>query len=259
MDKYSRESLEKLLLLIDDIINDEEYLWFKQKLQKNNEFLPFKVGEMDRPIDEIYEYCIKNIIKEQATDFYQDFKVENIKTKLIEDFIRMEHFKRESNFEDFCLAMFQQLEGIVNSLVSEEIKNFIIENQNNSFHKIKDKFTNKYVDTPLRKLIFYPSISEKDLSIRLSKSILEWDFSEKFKTILFYYYFDKKIYNYYDFQNIFFQGNELYQARNLNHRGGRITESQQKSISKIISNSPRYYFKFFGFLENFTSKVNEKL
>ena len=41
-----------------------------------------------------------------------------IKSKLIEDFIRMEHFRRDDNFEDFCLAMFQQLEGTINFLVN---------------------------------------------------------------------------------------------------------------------------------------------
>ena len=33
MAKYSKESLEKLLLLIDEISNQEEYLWFKERLE----------------------------------------------------------------------------------------------------------------------------------------------------------------------------------------------------------------------------------
>lgn len=259
MSKYGKESLEKLLLLIDEICNEEECLWFKEKIQNGYSVASLVQLDNEGSINKIYEYCIKEIITKQANKFYEDFKIEDIKPKLIEDFIRMEHFRREDNFEDFCLAMFQQLEGIVNSLVNTEIQEFIIANQNNKTHNVKDKVSNIYVDNVLWQLIFFPTLSNKDLDTKLSKPILEWDFSEKYKAILFYYYFNKKIYNFQNFQSIFFLGNELYQSRNLNHRGGKMSESQQKIINKVKSKSHKYYFKFLGFLEDITSAINERL
>ena len=136
MAKYSKESLEKLLVLIDEISKEEENLWFKDKIHKKYSTISLNKYSSDESINKIYEYCIKEIIVKQANKFYEDFKIENIKPKLIEDFIRMEHFRRDDNFEDFCLAMFQQLEGTINSLVSDEMQNYIIENKFTTFFSL---------------------------------------------------------------------------------------------------------------------------
>lgn len=256
MAKYSKESLEKLLVLIDEISKEEENLWFKDKIHKKYSTISLNKYSSDESINKIYEYCIKEIIVKQANKFYEDFKIENIKPKLIEDFIRMEHFRRDDNFEDFCLAMFQQLEGTINSLVSDEMQNYIIENKELQTHKVREKNSRNYVPNTLWQLIFFPGLTNLDLEKKITKPISLWDFSERFKAVLFYYYFKKKIYNYQDFQSIFFLGNELYQSRNLNHRGGKTTESQQKIINKVTSDSHKYYFKFLGFLEDTLSTVN---
>jgi hypothetical protein len=259
MAKYSKESLEKLLLLIDEISNQEEYLWFKEEIQQNYSQTNHRENGSFDSINKIYEYCIKEIVEKQANKFYEDFKLVEIKSKLIEDFIRMEHFRRDDNFEDFCLAMFQQLEGTINFLVKFEVQNYLIQNKNLQTHKVRDKKTGDYVQNLLWQLVFFPELTEIDLEKKINKPIFEWDFSERFKAVLFYYYFKKRIYNYQDFQSIFFLGNELYQSRNLNHRGGKTTESQQRIINKVISDSHKYYFKFLGFLEDFLSTINKNI
>jgi hypothetical protein len=259
MPKYSKESLEKLLVLIDEICNKNENLWFKEKIQENYSLVSVNKNTSNESINKIYEYCIKEIISKQAHKFYEGFKLEEIKPKLIEDFIRMEHFRRDDNFEDFCLAMFQQLEGTINSLVSKEMQNYFIENKHLLTHKVWNKDTKENIQKELWELVFYPKLSSTDLEIKINKPINEWDFSERFKAVLFYYYFKKRIYNLQDFQSIFFLGNDLYQSRNLNHRGGKTTESQQKIIDKVTSDSHKYYFKFLGFLEDILSTLNKNI
>lgn len=267
MGKYNKESLEKLLILIDEICKDKENFWFKEALSNRRNFknpIKYDVAEPesdgDDSISRIYEYCIKDIVTKQANKFYEDFKIDHIKQKLIDDFIRMEHFRREDNFEDFCLAMFQQLEGTVNSLISVELQSYIIENKTLNTHMVKDKNSGVYVQNVLWQLLFYPSdLSPIDLEKKINKTIFEWDFSEKFKVVLFYYYFNKRIYNFHDFQSIYFLGNDLYQSRNLNHRGGKTTENQKKIINKVTSDSQKYYFKFLGFLEDFLSTINKNI
>ena len=47
---------------------------------------------------------------------------DSMKEKLIQDFIRMERFRRDDNFEDFCLAAYQQIELIISTLITMMIQ-----------------------------------------------------------------------------------------------------------------------------------------
>lgn len=249
-----KENLEKLVRFVDEIANQNGNEWLKRELISK-----FSVSDKltsQSTIDEIYEYCIRIIIKEQAEKFYSDFKLNGIRGKLIADFIRMEKFRREDNFEDFCLALFQQIEGIVNELMTADIQSYIQKYQDLETHKAKNIKTGINETQKLWQLIFYPALTASELSEKISKPILDWDFLERYKAILFIYYFNKKIYNYHDYKTIYFMGSDLYQSRNLNHRGGKLTDKQKNTIDKVTSNSYKYYFKFLGFLEEFSTKVN---
>lgn len=251
-------NLVKLIDFVIEISNQYENKWFKEDLSRkllSNNSSKLSVSQLD----EIYEYCLYNIINDHAQRFYSDFKVLSIKDKLIQDFIRMERFRRDDNFEDFCLAVFQQIEGIVNELSTPELQEEFNKLKLIKTHKLKNKATGLYEDQMLWQLIFYPGLSNEDLIKKSSKKLSEWDFLERYKLILFYFYYNQKIYNYQDFQMNFFLGNELYQSRNLNHRGGTQSEKQKTTIEKVKKNSHKYYFKFLGFLEDFTTKINLNL
>jgi hypothetical protein len=256
--KTKNENLIKLLKLVGEISNTAGNEWFKAELIS-------KLGPNSSPnmsksqMDEIYEYCLRKIVRDHADKFYYDFKLLSIREKLIEDFIRMEKFRRDDNFEDFCLALFQQLEAIVNVLINEEIHKYIIEQQSIITHKVKNKETNSYQNQSLWQLIFFPRLNPEDLRKKIVKPPMEWDFLERYKVVLYYYYFGKKIYNYNDFQTKYFLGNDLYQSRNLNHRGGKTNEKQKVTLDKVLSERHRYYFKFLGFLEDFISSINKQI
>ena len=74
----------------------------------------------DERINQIYEYCIEKIIKQQADEFYADFPLQSIKDILIGDFVRMESFRRKDNFGDFCLSLYQQIECMTNKLCEKK-------------------------------------------------------------------------------------------------------------------------------------------
>lgn len=112
--------------LLMKFLNQKGNEWFKEDLL--SKFTNTSTINSD-VIDEIYEYCLRKIMYEHAEKFYMDFKLENIKLKLVEDFVRMEKFRRENNFEDFCLAAYQQLESIVSELTTNP--NFLIYFQEN--------------------------------------------------------------------------------------------------------------------------------
>ena len=80
----------------------------------------------DERISQIYEYCIERIIAEQAENFYKDFPIKNLVSQLKKDFSRMESFRRKNQFEDYALALYQQIECIVNSIFLQEFFFFTI-------------------------------------------------------------------------------------------------------------------------------------
>ena len=82
----------------------------------------------DERINEIYEYCIEKIIRQQANEFYEDFPLQSIKDILIGDYIRMESFRRKDNFGDFCLSLYQQIECMTNRLCEKKELSDITEN-----------------------------------------------------------------------------------------------------------------------------------
>lgn len=104
----NKEQLNKLLDFIDELAKDKENAWFVGKLRD-------RYGQTsDGRIDDIYEHCIVQIAREQAEQFYKDFPIKDLVPGLTEDFIRMEIFRRRNAFDDFSLAVYQQIERITN-------------------------------------------------------------------------------------------------------------------------------------------------
>jgi hypothetical protein len=256
----NKEDLKLLLEFISKILEQEENGWFKENLKKvlllnnNSSFSQF---------DEIYEYCLKKIIKEHAKQFYNDFKLLDIKPRLVDDFVRMETFRRDDNFEDFCLAAYQQLEVIISELIiSTDFSNYIRENKDLPSLLKYDVATGNFIrrgNQTIGKLIFLTSDQVK-INTLINAPIQSWFFNHKYRAVLYYFYFNKEVKTNSDlFDRIYEIGNFLYQGRNLNHRGAVQSQYQQNIIDDLIPNQHKYYFKFLGFLEDFISKVNTNL
>ncbi|WP_439504897.1 hypothetical protein [Sediminibacterium sp.] len=258
---YKKESLIKLLKLVEEISKQPGYEWFRNELELI--FVNKSTNINNSVIDDIYEYCIKLIIKDHAEKFYSDFKISGIKEKLVNDFIRMEKFRREDNFEDFCLAAYQQLESIVNILITDpNLVEYIQNNKDFSALLKYDSATNSFIrksSMTISKLIF-SQIDEAKIFGYLNQPFSNWFFTNKFKAVLFYYYFNKEIKTNTDqFNRIYKIGNFLYQGRNLNHRGAPQSQFQQDVIDDLLPNQHKYYFKFLGFLEDFITTVNKHI
>jgi hypothetical protein len=257
---YKKENLIKLSKLIEEISRQPDNYWFRdliyQKLPSNN-FDSFSSPKLE----EIYEHCIRKIIKEHAEKFYSDFKLLGVKDKLIEDFVRMEKFRRDDNFEDFCLAAYQQLELIISTLlISKEFSNYFKENKDLPALLKYDNVTGNFIrrgNLTLGKLIFLTGDQTK-INNQITAPIQGWFFNHKYRAVLFYYYFNKEIKTNTDlFDRIYDIGNFLYQGRNLNHRGSVQSQYQQNIIDDLIPNQHKYYFKFLGFLEDFVTTINK--
>ena len=95
---------EKLKSTIDKIVQlSKQNPEFDAELRKRLEMTSsanYALVEDER-ISQIYEYCIEKVIRSQAIDFYNDFPLKSIIPTIVEDFVRMETFRRKDNFGDF--------------------------------------------------------------------------------------------------------------------------------------------------------------
>ena len=254
-----KHKLEKLLQLVTELTKLPGNGWFKSKLLMS---LGSDLSNIENSsLEEIYEFCIEMIIKDQATKFYENFKIEPLKESLIQDFIRMERFRRKDEFEDFCLAAFQQIEAIVNHLVAAQV--FI-----DRFNSLKESPSfMKY--NPTTKSFFRDGGQTVESHIFMSKDKnkidgynkkepIDWYFNHRLRAVLYFFYFHEELkFNSKDFDLIFTTANQLYLIRNTNHRGGTSSDYQERIKKEVLSNFNRYYFKFLGFLESFVYSVNE--
>ena len=97
----NKQDLVKLLDFIIEISSTPNNNWFRKELV--NKLVPLTASKSGNnpEISEIHEYCIKKILQDQAKMFYKDFNLPSINDELCNDFVRMEQYRREDNFEEF--------------------------------------------------------------------------------------------------------------------------------------------------------------
>lgn len=202
-------------------------------------------------LDEIYEYCISKILKEQAEQFYHDFPIPDIKNQLTEDYIRMEQFRRHNEFGDFCLSAFQQVEGIVNWFCHRE-----------KFIKTYEERFNEPCDwldfngQPFGTLgnLFIPYKFEENKLKKIDSP--DFHFNNRLRAVIYFVSMGDNP-NKYRFDTMYKQINDLYMCRNLNHRGGLLNAQQEGTINAILPHKYQYYLKFTGVLVDFVESINQ--
>ena len=186
----------------------------------------------DERINQIYEYCIEEIIRKQAEEFYKDFPLQSIKDTLIGDFIRMESFRRKDNFRDFCLALYQQIEYMTNKLCEEGSDlSYIAEKMWGCpayLSKGKSSIGDRYAIDKINTIVYFLGY----------KAMLKFSDNTSFREIKY-----------------LLKG--IYQCRNMNHRGSSQSQWQNDIIAKIIPLESLYYFKFLGVLAQYVEYIKE--
>ena len=241
-----KEHLKKLLDFIGMIVKDPENNDFKNGLQKllgidSTSTMPVLVDVANDKIDHIYEYCIEEVVRKQAEEFYAYFPISEIASELVEDFVRMERFRREDNFGDFSLAVYQQIECITNYLYSE------LESQT-FFDIIKDQpaYAIRQIENRNQQLKKRQTIAD---FIKLDKA----GAMDKVSMVL-YFIKDATM----QFDNSLFQSiRDIYECRNLNHRESKPTEKQAERISRILPYKSSYYLMFQGTLFSFVAGISK--
>ena len=220
----------------------------------------------DERINEIYEYCIEKIIRQQAIEFYTDFPLQSIKDILIGDFIRMESFRRKDNFGDFCLSLYQQIECMTNRLCEKKELSDITEKMwgHPAYLKIeKGKELSIYSrngDYTIASLLFPGNNKQSGNTNAFEKSRISLQYAiDKIRTIVYFlgYKAMMKSSDYDSFIEITSLLNDIYQCRNMNHRGNSQNQWEKETFARIVPLKSLYYFKFLGVLAQYVEYIKE--
>lgn len=236
-----REKLKKLVQIIGDLLNVEGNEWLMDEILKTiGETSSVEEIAKHSVIQNIHEYCVEQKIEKQAAEFYKSFPITEIREQLILDYRKMEHERRRDDFENFCLCLYQQIENITNFLFEAKI----FPDWDTNRHKVAYKFPDG------------KTLTHKDLIVGNAN---DWYANGKFKALLFYFYFNEKIKVIIPFNERTSIFDELYQMRNQNHRGNKPSDYQQKTLNNIKGNEAKYYFKFYGFLQDIVTQLEISL
>ena len=265
---------EKLNVVIDKIVQlTKQNAEFDAELRKKLGVSSASYALLDdNKINDIYEYCINKVTKQQAEDFYKDFPIENIMDTLIEDYCRMEMFRRKNNFGDFCLAMYQQIENMTNTICAnpelQEIasllwgKPWFLTNQSKGAIPTIEKRGSENFSQTIASFIFYGNDKngKPNAETKVEIPLNDLYAYDKMRVVVYFIGYktcmmsnDKKIFS--EITNLL---NELYQCRNTNHRG-YISQSDYvtKTLNKILPLQSFYYSKFHGLLAQYVDFIKD--
>lgn len=265
MEENKKAAIEKIYQLTkqDTEFNDE----LRKKLGITSSASSALID--DERLNQIYEYCIEKIIRRQADDFYKDFPFDTIIPNLIDDYTRMESFHRKDNFGDFCLALYQQIECITNKICESATLSDITDKMWGYEAYVKSTENGTEADISERSgsyriadLIFPGENRNTGMLHAVEKSMksLQNQYAyDKIKIVVYFYGFGAKMKsNDYDgFREITGLLNDIYQCRNMNHRGNTPTSWETETLSRIESLKSFYYFKFLGVLAQYVDMIKK--
>lgn len=211
--------------LVDEVLNAVNIVSPQDELSKQS------------VIYRINEHCIEDVSRKQAEEFYADFPIEEIKEQLISDFVQMEHQRRRDDFENFCLCMYQQIEGVVKYYKHLNEKQWV------EFNSIK------VVDDESDKISLLDMIQPLSDEGRYYSNLKSDQF--KSRIVLYVLISNKSEYTPSAFKEIWWPLYDIYKIRNLNHRGGWMSDRQRR----IIRDKPLNYLRFYGFLSSFKKLI----
>lgn len=222
-------------------------------------------------IEQIYEYCIERVVKHQAEEFYSDFPIKDIIPVLVQDFCRMECFRRKDCFGDFCLALYQQLECIANTLclnpdlceIAEHMWGYpaYVKTGKDITPTIENRVEGDY---SIAALVFPGRNSKTGRSYAYEKSMMALQSlyaMDKIRSIVYFVGYKSAMRNsdYDEYVTHTSLLSDIYMCRNTNHRGNALKTWEQKTIDRVLPQKSVYYFKFLGALTQFVEYVKTGL
>ena len=233
-------------------------------------------------IDEIYELCIHKNLLQQANSVYSSFAMPSIKDKLISRYIKMEKARRENDFDDFGLRVYQQIELIVNTIAEDEEVAYVVEKMLRVPYMTRsDREDDRIASKPdgtesqsIGKFVLINSTNAgKSKSQKMSIPLSEQYATDKVRLIVFFMCFRGMIrtgkinnpdsrrqeyYKDYDEWTHYTQiCSDIYTVRNSVHSGKEPSEYEESRYEDLSKNPEQTYLSFLSFLFYFIQGVNK--
>ena len=254
MNMEDKDKIEKILIRLSD----------KLKEPQNKDLLEVFLNQLspllstgEKRLDSIYELCIEKIIREQAKAFYNNFPIEEIRPTLVNDYIRMERARRRDDFEEFCMAVYQQIECMVNKIGNDPDLNEIAKNLfPYPAYSLDGSLTHRNDNSTwlVKDMVFGKGDYQKH-----KQSVASQFAMDKFKCILYFVcYKSSPLYSdYIPFNTITSDVEDIYNYRNKNHRGNPPTDKQKEIYNRIDPIQSFYYLKTIGLLAQIVEMIQK--
>lgn len=241
-----QQYLDALKKIVQFTKQNEE---FGEALRKELEIAPSANVNFlsENGLDQIYEYCVKEVLKKQAENFYANFPIKEIISQLKYDFVRMEDFKRHNEFGDYALAVYQQIENICNYIIQLPLFYAYF------YYKVEsEQFTGE-----ISKSIFGIDKGEKEKYLtwgidRLKENKL--GAKDKYKAVV--YFIGKSVKPNFYYIDLFTALDSIYLCRNTSHRGETNQQNKEK-IKTAYDEYSIYFMKFNGAFVNFITLIQD--
>jgi hypothetical protein len=249
----NKENLRKLLAFMNQqILHKPENAWFEKELYG------ILAPNADARISDIHEQCIESILRQQAEEFYKNFVIEGIKPQLINDFVKMESWRRRNNLQEFAMAAYQQIECIVNTITNDPSTELVWRNIREANFLVDYRYNDISIryDGPTAKSIKKSIIPKGEYQ---DEELTSLPAMYKLKCVLFMVNYSCFITteNQKEFQEKYKQGYRIYFLRNCNHRGNDIPEENMDIIRSAYENQIYTYYRIYSYLVSFVSEVNK--
>lgn len=272
LNKQELDRIVAFVKAVKELPGNEEFIAALREVVGDNNTIASLEGIPSEQIEEIYEYCVEKVVQKQAEAFYKNFPIADIIPDLVKDFKRMESFRRKDNFEDFCLALYQQIECITNKLCELPSINNIAEKmwacpayikteQDSTQLSISNRTDSQYL---IANLVFIGSNSKTNVphAVEKSKQSLQTLYAmDKVRSLVYFlgYKAMMRSGDYDSYVNFTSLVSDIYAIRNMNHRGSTTNEYEQNKQAAILPQRYSNYLIYLGVLAQYVTYITKGL
>ena len=255
-----KKQLTKLLAFVKDIYSDPDNKEFAAGIQ-SMVMQDMQPNKEDYRIAEIYEYCIQQILKDQAESLYSGFPLTQIKDELVADYIKMEKAHRDNNIDDFGIRLYRQIENIVRTLSRDtKLENvvgrmmdvpYLVSAENNLQVDKRQTMTKneQFVRTIADFVLIKSGKSTKEE--RKGRLLSEQFATDMARFIIYYVCFGGMMrtgvmYDEWEKQTSAYS--DIYSIRNRVHGGSECSAYEIQRYEAIKANATLSYFRLMSFL-----------
>lgn len=254
-----KKQLKKLLAFVKELYDHPDNKEFAAGIQAIV-LDDLKEKNVDNKINEIYEYCIEKILREQAESLYYGFPLTDIKDELISDYIKMERAHRDNNIDDFGIRLYRQIENIVRTLSKDGVLvgvvsammdvSFFVNGYNNP--QVHDRQVPTGIK-PIKTIADFVLIPSKRSTKeeRKKKTLSDQYAADMARLVIYFVCFGGMmqggvLYEQWRQQTEAFS--DIYSIRNRVHGGGECSEHDIQRYDAITSSPTQSYFRLMSFL-----------